>query len=287
MFTGKGGTGKSWLTAQVAKAAAADGLRVALVRVASLAEAHDAPYPAEDEIAADAPYDRFDRFELDAQSALAALLGNVIGLRFIVRRLMASRTFTALGAAAPGLADLATLSQIADLGLPARSGYDLVLVDAPATGHALPLLTAPRRVADFIGFGPIAALVKRLDGFVNDPEIFQVVIVTGAEELPVSETLALADDLKKAHLPAPLVVANALLPRLCDNETAAWLQTHEVSKDSLVYLKRSGSQAGLLTQLRERFYDLLTVDLQLDGDAANDVAPDIKLLVDACCAETA
>lgn len=257
-FTGKGGTGKSWLSQRIAAQAAEQGFRVALLEVtgASSSGAHIEGRG-------------YTHLQLDAHKALGTLLGDVIGFSFVVRRLLESRTFTALSAAAPGLADLATLAEIAQL---AKSGtYDFVLVDAPASGHALPLLTAATRIGEFITFGPIAQLAARLQKLVRDPSRFQIVVTTTAEELPVVETLSLTDELAGAQLPAVTVVANALLSQHGDAATDAWLLEHRPSEDATLFLQRRELQQHWVSQLRHRFPELAQVHLDFEGRARSDI----------------
>jgi anion-transporting ArsA/GET3 family ATPase len=79
-----------------------------------------------------------------------------------------------------------------------RAQYDLVIVDGPATGHAVRLLRTPRQLAALVPRGPLSSTVGRLTKLLEDPEHTGVLLVAIPEEMAVSETLethAAVDDL--------------------------------------------------------------------------------------------
>jgi anion-transporting ArsA/GET3 family ATPase len=136
--------------------------------------------------------------------ALAGLLGH-------------SRLFGYLTAAAPGVTELVTVGKVWDLAQVERrtggSPFDLVIMDAPATGHALALLRAPRTYANIARVGPIARQAASIDAFLRDSSATGVLSVALPEEMPVNETVdleqRLADDL---GMEVGRVVANGVLP---------------------------------------------------------------------------
>jgi hypothetical protein len=92
---------------------------------------------------------------------------------------------------------------------------DTVVLDAPASGHGVRLLAAPRLVADVIRTGPFGTLAGELAGFVADPERCGIVVVTQAEEMPVEEALELREALSTQLGREPeLLVVNGLFPPL-------------------------------------------------------------------------
>lgn len=114
----------------------------------------------------------------------------------------------------PGMKEMALLGQAAELASGVEGpGVDTVILDAPATGHGLQLLAAPRLVTAALGGGPLGELAAQVDALVADPARSAVVAVTLAEELPVQETLELLDGLRSRVGREPaLVVANQLYP---------------------------------------------------------------------------
>lgn len=92
---------------------------------------------------------------------------------------------------------------------------DVVVLDAPASGHGMRLLAAPRLVSEVIGDGPFGALAGELAGFVADPERCGIVVITQAEEMPVEEALELREALSAQLGREPeLLVVNGLFPPL-------------------------------------------------------------------------
>ena len=182
VITGKGGVGKTTVTAAFAQAAAAARRRVLAVEVGPgrlgtlLGAATVSHEPT-----------RVGDFVLSA-----------LRLRLLARRLLESTTFQVLAAAAPGLPELLVLHRVAGwleerrLGRPA---YDLVLLDAPASGHSLPLLAAPRTLGALARFGPVATLLRNMERMLHDPATTLVCLVTTPEELAVRETLELHQEL--------------------------------------------------------------------------------------------
>ena len=98
--------------------------------------------------------------------------------------------------------------------------YDLAIVDAPATGHGLAMLRAPKTYADIARVGPIHRQATRIHSFVSDPACTAVVAVALPEEMPVNETLDLGDRLRdEMGMGLDAVVVNALYPeRFSDDE---------------------------------------------------------------------
>lgn len=93
--------------------------------------------------------------------------------------------------------------------------YDLVIVDAPATGHGLEMLRVPRVITDVAPPGLLRREAESAVELFRDPLRSGVVIVTLAEDMPVNESLELhAAVTKELHLPVAGLVVNQVLPRL-------------------------------------------------------------------------
>ncbi len=215
--TGKGGVGKTTVAAALGLAAARRGRRTVVCelsqqeRVAGLFGVrdvgHDEPELAPGLFAVSVDPERAMHEWLRHQlrsGALAGLLGH-------------SRLFGYLTAAAPGVTELVTMGKVWDLAQDERrtgeSRFDTVIVDAPATGHALALLRAPRTYADIARVGPIARQAGHIDSFLRDRSTTGVLVVALPEEMPVNETVDLEQRLDE-HLGMEVdqVVVNALLP---------------------------------------------------------------------------
>jgi anion-transporting ArsA/GET3 family ATPase len=131
--------------------------------------------------------------------------------------LASSRAFSYLAAATPGMRELLTVGKVWELAqedrrTPGAEPYDLVVLDAPATGHGVAVLSAPRTFAETARVGRIARQGRTIDAMVSDPERTGVVAVARPEEMPVNETLALQDALRDdIGLEVGLVVCNGVL----------------------------------------------------------------------------
>jgi anion-transporting ArsA/GET3 family ATPase len=93
--------------------------------------------------------------------------------------------------------------------------YDVVIFDAPATGHGLDMLRVPKVIVDVVPPGLLRRDAERAWAAFQDPAMCAVVLVTLPEEMPTTETLELAHALEsELHLPLGLVVVNGVLPPL-------------------------------------------------------------------------
>lgn len=103
--------------------------------------------------------------------------------------------------ATPGLAEILMLGKIYDLVLQTHAStnkpdYDLVIVDAPATGHGLSALEVPHILLDLVKMGPLHTTAKKMIGMFSDGSKTALSLVTLAEEMPVNETVELHQKLK-------------------------------------------------------------------------------------------
>ena len=109
---------------------------------------------------------------------------------------------------------------------------DTVVLDAPATGHGVALLNAPRLFAETIGHGPISELAHEVADYVAEAETCGVVVVTAAEEMPVQEALELRARLEtEFRRPPELLVVNGLYPEL-----PAGLEPEKIAAEPLLEL---------------------------------------------------
>lgn len=225
IVVGKGGVGKTTASAALARLAARKGSSVLLVELATRsglsatfgqhlltrcereeAESHSGSGNARARSA------RIGARTLTPEDALAEYLIDH-GLRRVARRLANSGTLDLAAAAIPGVRDVLVLGQIVQL--EQSGGFDLIVVDGPAAGHATTFLTGARGLLDATRTGPVRSRTAEIVEFLSDPARSQAVLVTLAEETPVNETVEAAlnlEDRVGIHL-APLIV-NGLYPRL-------------------------------------------------------------------------
>jgi anion-transporting ArsA/GET3 family ATPase len=215
--TGKGGVGKTTVAECLARVAARRGKRVIVCEVAAEETWHD-----EVEVAPG-----IHSIAVDPEHAMREYLADQVG-GALSKVMTSSRIFMYLAAAAPGLRELLMIGKVWDLAQldQRRTGsmpYDLVILDAPATGHALGMLRTPRTFRDVARVGPISRQAGRIDTFLTNPELTGIVAVAAPEEMPVNETIdfiAALDD--EMHLEPDAVVVNGVYPdRFRDDEIAA------------------------------------------------------------------
>ena len=138
--------------------------------------------------------------------------------------LFRSRIFTYLAAATPGLKELVTIGKIWELALDDRKvkqgrAYDLVIVDAPATGHGVGFLQTPRTFANVARVGPMRQQAETLDRFIRDRERTGVVVVALPEEMPVNETVSLERDLaEQVGVTVDRIFCNGVYPERFDED---------------------------------------------------------------------
>jgi anion-transporting ArsA/GET3 family ATPase len=137
----------------------------------------------------------------------------------VARLLLASDTFQYIAAAAPGSAEVVSMTAVWELVQPQRwdgkaRPYDVAVVDAPATGQLVGMLRTPGTYGAIVRSGPIARQARRLRALFEDPQRTAVIAVAQASELAVNETLDLEDRLRgQLGLGLRAVIVNAMLPR--------------------------------------------------------------------------
>jgi anion-transporting ArsA/GET3 family ATPase len=221
--TGKGGVGKTTVALALAQVAAARGRRTVLCEVGRSARVPRlyGRRAGDDGVEVEIDHD-LHAVSVDPQRALEEYLARNIG-RPGAGLLARSNTFAYFVAAAPGARELLAMGKAWDFVQPVRwnktEGYDLVVVDGPASGHALGMLRAPRTFADIARVGPIARQAGQIRDLLADDERSAVVAVTLPSEMPVAETLDLERRLGASmERRFGLVVANEVLPRRLDAE---------------------------------------------------------------------
>jgi anion-transporting ArsA/GET3 family ATPase len=216
VVTGKGGVGKTTVAAALGLAAARQGKRTILAEVArrdDVSRALGGDGSGEDELAPG-----LHHISVDPEQAMEEYLVDQLPSRTLADVLTSSRTFTYLAAATPGMRELLTVGKVWELAQDERRAdgahpYDLVILDAPATGHGVAILSAPKTFAATARVGRIARQGRTIDAMLSDPDRTGVVAVARPEEMPVNETLHLEDVLRAdMGLPVGLIVANGLLP---------------------------------------------------------------------------
>ena len=219
VVTGKGGVGKSAIAAALGRALARAGKKVLLVEVDPRENVHQLlDRPPSGGAVVEAGGGLFLQHLLP-RAALDELVREQLSVKMVADRIVASAGYHQLAEGAPGLKEVAVLAyaerRVKEAGKDGFGPFDLVLLDAPATGHGVSLLAAPRLVSEVITEGPVGRRAVGLADFVADRERLGLVVVTLAEEMPTQEALELAASLQERLDRRPeLLVINGLYPVL-------------------------------------------------------------------------
>jgi anion-transporting ArsA/GET3 family ATPase len=263
--TGKGGVGKTTVALALGLASARAGRRTIVADIHGETEPH-----IEFELAPN-----LFRISVDPQSAMEEYLKyKVPGPA--AHALRQSRLFYAFAMATPGMRELLCMGKLWELAQFERrtedaDAYDLVIVDAPASGHGAAILRTPHTFAEIAKVGPIAHQAGTIAQTIADPEFTAAVAVSTPEEMPVNETFELRDALTSAPDPVELqaVILNARYPDRFSDADASTLAAVRDSGTAeaggaaidvaLAEHRRATLQRDQEQRLRESFADRLLV----------------------------
>ena len=219
IVAGKGGVGKTTASAAIARMAAGVGSSVLIVELEGKSGITGAFGMAEDlgyeevELQAAAPSEgqgsiRARRITPD--DALVEYLEDH-GLRRVSKRLVSSGVVDVVSTAIPGIRDVLVLGKVKQL--EREQLADLIVVDAPATGHAITFLTSAAGLVSAARGGPLRSQAQDVVDLLSDPSRCRVILVTLPEDMPVSETIESAFTLEdKAGVQLGPVIVNACDP---------------------------------------------------------------------------
>ena len=245
VVTGKGGVGKTTVSAALALAASRRGKRV-LVAMCNAKERLSTLLgtgPIGAEIAAVG--DGIDAVNMVPERCLEEYGLMVLKFRAVYRAVFENRMVRGFLGAVPGLDEWAMLGKAwfhtTEI-VGNRPRYDVVVLDAPATGHGADLLRVPKVIVDVAPPGLLRREAEKAWALMRDPARCETLVVTVPEELPVSEALDLHAALAgEMGLPMSRVIVNAVLPELFDGaeEAAILAALPEGDVDTLIHSARS------------------------------------------------
>jgi anion-transporting ArsA/GET3 family ATPase len=248
IVAGKGGVGKTTVSATLARAAALAGLSTLIVEVegkSGLPGMFGQGELGYDEVVLspgggpDGAGDVRAR-TLTADAALLEYLHDH-GLSRISKRLVSSGALDVVATAAPGIKDILLLGKVKQL---EREGVaDLIVLDAPAAGHAITFLQSARSLIDTVNVGPINAQARDVLELLEDHERCQVVLVTIPEETPVNEAVETAFSLEdRVGIGLGPIVVNGVYPAL-EGLTTSPAEVEAAAGDADVALRDGEAEA--------------------------------------------
>jgi anion-transporting ArsA/GET3 family ATPase len=266
IVTGKGGVGKSTVALALGMAAADAGKRAIVCEVAAQEGLSRVFHRAEVGFNEVKLADRLWAISIDPDESMREYVLLQLKVKAARDLLFRSKLFNYLAAATPGLRELVTIGKIWELALPNRKvkggvNYDVVIVDAPATGHGVGFLQTPKTFANVARVGPIAAQAETLNAFITDRKRTGVAIVALPEEMPVNESAMLEREItEKVGATVDRIFMNGLYPERYSaqeaqrlGEAAGDLEGAERAAvlDALREHNRAAAQAEQLARLEE------------------------------------
>jgi anion-transporting ArsA/GET3 family ATPase len=289
ILAGKGGVGRSTVAAAMAVVAARSGARVIVAETAGRADVppmlgRRAGEPlVETELLPDLHHVTIDRhgaleeyLRLEAPGPVPAAV------------LARSRAFQLFVDAAPGMSDLLTIGKVWELAQHPRhkrhaQAYDLVILDAPASGQVVGLLAAPRTFSEIARVGPVARQASHIAHALSDRSSVGVIALATPEQMAVTEAVALRRALSDEFgIDLDGVLVNRVFPTRFtaeDERALAAAPDDPAVRSARWFYGRGRAQHAQLQRLRNEFQGLSCTTLPFVFKAALDTA-DIERLAD-------
>ena len=250
IVTGKGGVGKTTVCAAEALALSAKGKRV-LVAMCNAKERLSAMLGSDvigDDVILVAA--NVWAVNMSPEKALEEYGLLTLKSRALYKILFDNKYVRTFFRAVPGMSEWAMLGKAwwhtTETRADGSFRYDVVILDAPATGHGLDMLRVPKVIVDVVPPGLLRRDAERAWAFFQDSKTTAVILVTLPEEMPTTETIELAEALtKELHLPIGKVVVNGVLPPL-------FSRTEREALEALGALDPSGAGDAALSAARDR-----------------------------------
>jgi len=269
IVAGKGGVGKSTMCAALGLLAARAGKRTIIAELNTREKApHFFGKP-------DSGYDAQEIWEnlysINIQPEPALHEYGLMKLKFerVFKLVFENEAMQRLLRMVPGMNELILLGKAFNLERErTRRGdpvWDMVIVDAPATGHGVSLLRLPQVILEVSKTGPMADEVRAMRDLLMDPARTMLNLVSLPEEMPVKETIMLSEQVEKIlRIPKGYLMINGVFPELAGDEERQWLAALEAASDGTdprtaraidclgAMIARRDLQQGYLDELRAR-----------------------------------
>ncbi|MGH9138871.1 MAG: ArsA family ATPase [Acidimicrobiales bacterium] len=211
--TGKGGVGKTTVAAALALLAAEQGKRTLVGEVdakGNLADFFEVPRT---DFEARELLPNLFAMSMQTEESLKEYLRLQLKVPVLARIGPLARTFDFVANAAPGVKEVLTIGKF--LWEVRERHYDLVVVDAAATGHVVAQLAAPQSLRELVKVGMVREQTEWMLDLLGEPSVTGALIVAAPEEMPVIETIELSQKIREGtNVDLAAVVVNRVLPEL-------------------------------------------------------------------------
>jgi anion-transporting ArsA/GET3 family ATPase len=254
LFSGKGGVGKSTLCSAFALSASRLGKRVLIIEMGEkerISRLFGTP-----EVGYDGAFVHPNIFvrNLLPQLAMDEFVRSQVTVKAVARQILGSPIYKYFVSAAPGLKEFATLGKIMLLeeekdrrGAPK---YDVIIVDAPATGHGVAFLRVPFAAVDVLKGGWVKKQADRIIDLLTDPARTSLNIVTLPEEMPVNETIEMCQSVRELlNIPIGQIIINSVYPQILRKRDAPLFET----------MKKRAQSSGMkkLTKAEQEYAEVM------------------------------
>ena len=212
--TGKGGVGKSTMCASIGLSLAMGGKHVLIVEIdtySAMAGLFGLTLPPSQRVSTAHP--GLDVVNLHARDALIEAIKQFVPSDRVARGIIGNRIAQVFFSAAPSVNEFSLLSQITRYHTQKDTTYDHIVVDMPASGHAVTFLKVPETLRGMVRVGGLAKSSEALSAQISDPSQTALVAVCLPEEMPVNETIDMAHALRHGlGRPMTLAILNMVHP---------------------------------------------------------------------------
>ena len=213
---------------------------------------------------------------MDTEASLREYLRVNLRVPVIGRLGPLARVLDFVATAAPGVKEILTIGKIiweVRESIEGRADFDIVIVDAAATGHIVAQLGAADAIQELVDVGPLRDQTRWLSELIADPHVTAVNVVTTPEEMPVTETIELVARLRaEVDVPLGAVIVNRVLPELftrSDEETFEALREPAASEMLVAHAGRGAVEVLDAARLAVSLRRTRAVHLDELRDAVN------------------